>query len=301
MYDADHPASPTDPFDTGDASPVIPTQLTPLADPSDRRQSRRRKALFGLGAVGFCAAGLLVGSQLAGAGGSNAAAPAAGTEDAVSSTEAASPWGAWPTDTEHRAVGGGWSSGGWFGPGGMAGMMGMGPLRAGFDGAVECMATDLGVDISGGMGPETLKQLKDIPQEQIREAWETCAAELPAELTQRIDQFRACFGDRVPGPLASGVLLGPMGAVFDGHGAVAVLTPEEHAVHSFGEGDGSITVTKTGDGYTVTTTGEVTETEVGAMLEGMGSKLQELVPELRDRLQECGIEPPTGAGAPAGS
>ncbi len=296
MHDADQPADPADPthpFDTGDAVPVVPTQLTPLETFVDRRQARRRKALFGLGAAGFCAAGLLAGTQLVGAGGGSNAAPAAGPADVTSTGESASPRGSWSMGSDAGGSGSGWSFGsGPVGTGGMGGMAGM----AGFAGAAECMATELGVDVSGGMGPEMLGQLQDIPQEQIQAAWETCAGELPAELTQRMDEFRACFGDmEQPGAM------GPMGALFDGNGAVAVMTPDEHGVHSFGEGDGSITVAKTGDTYTVTSTGDVTEAELGAMLEAMGTKLEEMMPELQDRLQECGIELPAGMGAPTGS
>ncbi|MFN0028533.1 MAG: hypothetical protein ACKV2O_15335 [Acidimicrobiales bacterium] len=286
-----HPHNPANPFDSDDHSADTPAQLTPLETFSDRRHARRRRGLFGLGAVGFCAAGLLVGTQLAGAGGSSDAAPAAGAANSASTdanSASAAPMGS-------HAGGSGWSFGANMASGGMGGVGGM------FAGAGECMATELGVDISGGMGPGMFGQMQDIPQEEIEAAWETCAAELPADLTKTMEGFKACFGDMAPGAMHGEGMSGPMGAMFDGNGAVAVMTPDNHKVHSFGEGDGTITVTKTGDTYSVTNTGDVTEAEIGAMLEGMGTKMQEMMPGLQDRLQECGIELPSGMGAPAGN
>lgn len=75
-----------------------------------------------------------------------------------------------------------------------------------------------------------------------------------------------------------------------GMAGVAVMTPDELSLLHFGQGDGSVTITKSGDSYTVTQTGDVIATDA----EAMGAKLGAMMPELGAKLAECGIDMPAG-------
>lgn len=128
----------------------------------------------------------------------------------------------------------------------------------------QCMAAELGIELGDGSAPPDLEALGDLGPEQMSTAWETCSALLPEGLREKVGTMSECLGD--------------LGRAAAEHSGVAVLTPEDLSMLRFGEGDGSITVTKTGDTYTVTQTGDVAELDV------------------RASLAECGITIPSGFG-----
>jgi hypothetical protein len=82
-----------------------------------------------------------------------------------------------------------------------------------------------------------------------------------------------------------------------GHGAVNVITPDEASMLQFGEGDGSITITKSGDAYTVTTSGDVSETDLSGLIE-LPADWPEVPADVMESFAEC---VPLGAPAPSGS
>ena len=229
-------------------------------------------ALAALAIAGVGATGLVFGSQMGWAQGSSSDSDSTSSASDAAVVEEATPEGPW---------------------GSMGKTMGFGGLGGpGVGEAAQCMATELVIDLAAGMSPEGMKAMADLPPEQIQAAWEKCSATLPEELKDTVEQFRTCFADE-DGSMPSGMsgipaVSGMPG--MSGMAGVAVMTPDELSLLHFGQGDGSVTITKSGDSYTVTQTGDVIATDA----EAMGAKLGAMMPELGAKLAECGIDMPAG-------
>jgi hypothetical protein len=188
----------------------------------------------------------------------------------------------------------------------------------------DCFSDALGIDISTAFDDHTV--FEDLTSEQLQVAWEQCAdlmdgemfpgmdmpfSEMPFgempfgempfgemhpgfpdDLEQTMADLEECFKDSDWGfPGLGGLGLGDA----DGDGAVAVMTPEELSVLSFGDGDGSITITKAGDDYTISADGDVTDASLPDVFEHGAfdvEAMDEAMADIEARLTECGIDMP---------
>lgn len=129
----------------------------------------------------------------------------------------------------------------------------------GFD---RCLGEQLGIDLSADGKDDDL----DADDEQVEAAEQACADLLPIDVKAEFDAFEAygqCVDEQLGGVF--GDLLGEDGKPLDDvwNGSVVVENlggdgDEKLSVYDFGEGDGTVVVTKSGDTLTVETSGDVT-------------------------------------------
>jgi hypothetical protein len=152
----------------------------------------------------------------------------------------------------------------------------------GFGPVGECLADQLGIDITSEGGLPDLDQLTQLTPDELSAAWDACRSMLPDDVEKTLDDVTECVSDSVEdGDLPAGPL-GPLGQ--HGDGGVTVMTPDELSVLEFGEGDGSVTITKSGDDYTIESSGDVSEVDLGS--------LEEVIADVQDSLAECDISLP---------
>ena len=117
-------------------------------------------------------------------------------------------------------------------------------------------AAPFGEDVFGS-GDADLAQIDDFFGELFDKAGEACTSLIPADLEEEFAAWAAfdeCLGEQLG--IDGGFALPAIGSV-------TVDIPSEDgfdfAIYDFGEGDGSITIVKNGDGVSVSTDGDVSE------------------------------------------
>ena len=195
-------------------------------------------------------------------------------------------------------------------PSGFSGSFG-GAMPAEFSKLTDCLSEKLGVKFNAGAGMQAgFGAVVKTPPEELRAAFKACAGNLPAG-------YGAGFGSRsaMGSMLGSGILGSGMpvidettksclkekfGASMGGHGQMAgaaVMTPEGVSMRHFGEGDGTITITKAGDKVTVTQTGDVDEISLDDLTAKFGDMMHKMG-DVTKILNECGVSLPEGFTIP---
>jgi hypothetical protein len=144
-----------------------------------------------------------------------------------------------------------------------------------------CLASELGLERPAG-GTLDRERVAELTADDLAAAWEACKGGLPDDVQRTVDDVTSC-AERVMQQLPTAD-----GSADHGTGGVAVVTPEQLSVLEFGDGDGRVTITKSGDEYTVESSGDVSEVDLGS--------LDELAADVGDALAECDIGLPFDMG-----
>jgi hypothetical protein len=196
-------------------------------------------------------------------------------------------------------------------------------------GVASCLAGELGIEPPTGTWLPDLDALAELSGAELQAAWESCAGDLGTVFdgTFGDEMFDGTFGDEVFDGEVFDEMFGELPALDDlppldelaacvepivgdvtaGWGElvpdVVVVGPDGPTLWSFGDGDGTVTITRSGGEVTVESSGDVTETAPeeaaveaeGALDDLLGDVLGEGLDELLADLEACGLPVPDGS------
>jgi hypothetical protein len=233
--------------------PPDPSAPSPGPLPGPDGSNRRRTATIAIVSSVLAVGGIVVGSQLVNAERSTLSVATPDTEAPVdsSSPDAAEPPEAEPADEPIDDTAGNTAD----------------DATDDFAAFDECLSDKVGVDLSAELddaAPGAVDAIDQIAPGVWEAAESACQNLLPDDIRAEFEKFEAyeqCLSDQLGD-------LFPNGDVTDGwNGTVIVDSPDGGfgTVLDFGDGDGTITVTKSGDQITTETSGDVTTLDEPAL------------------------------------